>query len=81
MKLLFLMLLQGDKDGYVAVFLRGGFNYTIYSNRIPTLKTSTFKSANGEEYSPFALKRGQLATGYANVKNATVNWINDQTPA
>ena len=70
------LVATGNMDGYVAVFLRGGFNYTVYSNRAPTLKTTTFKTANKEEYFPYALKRGTQA-GNNGIKNATMNWCNN----
>lgn len=62
----------GDKDGGIAIWVRGGKRYRLYCNKTPNMKTSDFiYGSNGEKYT--------VGTNLDGGTNSFVNiiWKND----
>lgn len=62
----------GDKDGGIAIWVRGGKRYRLYCNKTPNMKTSDFTyGSNGEKYT--------VGTNLDGGTNSFVNiiWKND----
>ena len=62
----------GDKDGGIAIWVRGGKRYRLYCNKTPNMKTSDFTyGSNGEKYTV-----GTNLDGGTN-SFVTIIWKND----
>lgn len=62
-------IVHGNQNGVRGVYLRGGLTYTIKSNFVPNLNTTT-KTAGNESYA-------SGTTSYTTITNATTLWTND----
>lgn len=62
----------GDKQGAICIWLRGGLQYYLVSNRVPSLKSTNYT------YGDEIYTVGTALSGGAN-QNVTIVWLNDGT--
>ena len=63
----------GNKDGGIAIWVRGGKRYRLYCNKAPNMKTSDFTYGSGEKYTV-----GPNLWG-GNNESVSIVWKNDST--